>query len=172
MAEPVGSTVKTNRTRPFLTENLNSLSHVRVRSKGESHASAGHLHRSTSEKSLRTSAQSFVAHSHSERNHQGLANRLTCLESDDNAMHRPLAGMEPHHARSSWAASGCLTLIGAADDNYLAGQRAAARSSGGRQKACVLPGNRVSSVKTSPPLPREPFQNTLPPIPHPCVQTP
>ncbi len=35
------------------------------------------------EKSLRTAVQSFVAHYHSERNHQGLANRLICPEPDD-----------------------------------------------------------------------------------------
>ena len=35
------------------------------------------------EKSLRTAVQSFVAHYHSERNHQGLANRLICPEVDD-----------------------------------------------------------------------------------------
>ena len=35
------------------------------------------------EKSLRTAVHSFLAHYHSERNHQGLANRLICPEVDD-----------------------------------------------------------------------------------------
>ena len=35
------------------------------------------------EKSLRTAVQSFVAHYHRERNHQGLANRLICPEPED-----------------------------------------------------------------------------------------
>ena len=35
------------------------------------------------EKSLRTAVQSFLAHCHSERNHQGLANRLICPEVDN-----------------------------------------------------------------------------------------
>ncbi len=35
------------------------------------------------ERSLRTAVQSFLAHCHSERNHQGLANRLICPEVDN-----------------------------------------------------------------------------------------
>ena len=40
------------------------------------------------EASLRTAVQNFVEHYHSERNHQGLANRIICPEAD----HRGASG--------------------------------------------------------------------------------
>jgi putative transposase len=50
------------------------------------------------EASLRTAVQNFVAHYHSERNHQGLSNVLICPESDH------LTKTGAIHRRELWAA--------------------------------------------------------------------
>jgi len=66
--------------RPRRSPNLNAYAERFVRSIKESCLERLILF---GEKSLRTAVQSFVAHYHSERNHQGLANRLICPEPDD-----------------------------------------------------------------------------------------
>jgi putative transposase len=52
--------------------------------------------------SLRTAIQNFVAHYHSERNHQGLANRLISPEPDHEVQRRQrLGGMLNYYYRAA-----------------------------------------------------------------------